>query len=120
MQSGGRGYEDKRPDAPGYRVQRTPVELTVRLDETGLFSGYASKEFASDEAARWRGIRRLENKRNKVIQLETFPTLAEGSVAMIVQPDWPRGNVQAVGFCQIHETPQLPLNADETKKVLTK
>ena len=119
IQSGGRGYEDTRLNARQSRVRRTPIELRVGLDQTDLFSGYTSIDTASDDAARWQGVRRLE-KRNKVIQLEAFPTRAKGRVAMIVQPDWPRGTVQLLGFCQVYETPQLPLNADETKKVLTK
>ena len=120
VQTGGRGYEDTRPNRPGFAIQRTDIEIAVLKDDTRLFAGY---EFMgrtlSDQQARWDGVRKFQ-KDSKTIQLEAFATRDQRRIAVVVEPDWPLGRVAATGFCSINATSQQPLNAAETQRWLAR
>jgi hypothetical protein len=116
-QSGGRAFSDLGSDNPSW-IRRTEFETKVTDDETKMFSGFGGNQPLFDRS-RQDQFAVITDGRIPVTQASV--RLFEGKLgkfAVVISKTWPVFFADYVGFCNVTRTPQLPLNAEETKGYL--
>lgn len=117
-QTGGRAYTRVNSDGSTW-TPRTPVRQQVARDTAGIFDGF---EFQTGPRETWPG--RVEASRRsgpitgRIVQVETIRTDREDRYAILIRRNWPKPDVQILGFCDVKKAPQAPLNAAETEEAI--